>query len=143
MDFLADWGYLGLFIGSFLASSIVPFSADLLISGMLIAGGNATLCFFCATLGNWLGGLTTYGIGWLGRWQWIEKWLRVSREKLERQQVMVRRYGSWLALFTWLPIVGDLFALALGFYRCKPLLCSIYMLIGRALRFYLWIVIFA
>ena len=72
-------------------------------------------CLAIATVGNWLGGLTSYWIGWLGRWDWIERWFKVKREKLEQQKGHVDRYGVWLALFTWLPIVGDLFAIALGF----------------------------
>lgn len=141
MESLIEWGYVGLFIGSFLASSIVPFSADVLISGMLLAGGDVMTCFLCATIGNWLGGLTTYGIGWIGRWEWIERWFKVTRERLEKQQEKVQRFGSLLSFLTWLPIVGDIFAMALGFYRCKPIQCSIFMLIGRAARFYLWIMI--
>ncbi|MDD2425504.1 MAG: DedA family protein, partial [Bacteroidales bacterium] len=33
MEFLGDLGYLGLFLGSFLAATIVPFSSDFLIVG--------------------------------------------------------------------------------------------------------------
>ena len=40
MDWLLDLGYAGLFIGSFLAATIFPFSADVLLVGMLIGGGN-------------------------------------------------------------------------------------------------------
>ena len=95
-------------------------SADVLLVGVLTLGGNVWRCLAIATVGNWLGGLTSYWIGWLGRWDWIERWFKVKREKLEQQKGHVDRYGVWLALFTWLPIVGDLFAIALGFYRVRP-----------------------
>ena len=114
MDTLVSLGYWGLFIGSFLASTIIPMSADVLLVGVLALGGNVWGCLAIATVGNWLGGLTSYWIGWLGRWDWIERWFKVKREKLEQQKGHVDRYGVWLALFTWLPIVGDLFAIALG-----------------------------
>lgn len=85
-------------------------------------------CLAIATVGNWLGGLTSYWIGWLGRWDWIERWFKVKREKLEQQKGHVDRYGVGFALFTWLPIVGDLFAIALGFIvsvrRCPLSICS-------------------
>lgn len=143
IEFLQSWGYLGLFLGSFLASTVVPFSADALIIGMLMAGGQPWLCFILATAGNWLGGMTSYGIGWLGKWQWIEKWLHVKRETLEKQKVKVDKYGPYLGLLAWLPIVGDAFAIALGFYKTKPFLCAVYMLIGRAARFLVWMCIIA
>ena len=40
--------------------------------GMLLAGGNPWLCFVLATAGNGLGSVTSYGLGYLGKWQWIE-----------------------------------------------------------------------
>ena len=40
MDSLIDLGYWGLFIGSFLASTLIPMSADVLLVGILALGGN-------------------------------------------------------------------------------------------------------
>jgi len=135
LELLADWGYLGLFVGAFVAATVVPFSSDVLMVGLLFAGGDPVICFISATLGNWLGGLTSFWIGWLGKWEWIEKWFRVKRETLEKQKTKVDRYGPLLALMTWLPFVGDVFAIALGFYRLNPWRCAVYMLIGKASRF--------
>ena len=94
METLIDLGYWGLFIGSFLASTIIPMSADILLLGVLSLGGNAWLCFGIATLGNWLGGLTSYGIGWIGKWEWIEKWFKIKEEKLIRQKKIHRPLRS-------------------------------------------------
>ena len=93
MDSLIDLGYWGLFIGSFLASTLIPMSADVLLVGILALGGNVWACLVIATTGNWLGGLTSYWIGWLGRWEWIERWLKVKEEKLLRQKKNINRYG--------------------------------------------------
>lgn len=141
IEFFQSWGYLGLFLGSFLASTVVPFSADALIIGMLVVGGRPWLCFLLATIGNWLGGMTSFAIGWIGKWEWIEKYLKVKRETLEKQKSKVDRFGPFLAFLAWLPVVGDVFAIALGFYKTKPVQCSIYMLLGRAARFLVWLYI--
>ena len=106
MEWLLDFGYLGLFVGSFLAATVVPFSADVLLVGLLIAGGSPTLTILVATLGNWLGGLTSYAIGRIGKWEWIER-LHVSRESLEKQKSRIDRYGAVVALLTWVPFIGD------------------------------------
>lgn len=141
LAFLQSWGLLGLFLGSFLAATVVPFSADALLVGMLVAGVSPVPCLLWATLGNWLGSLTTFAIGWAGRWEWIER-IGVKRETLERQRQRIDRWGVWLALLTWLPIIGDVFAIALGFYRCPPVRSALFMLIGKALRFAVWTVLF-
>ena len=59
MELFGDLGYLGLFLGTFLAATVVPFSSDFLIIGVLVAGANPLLAFILATVGNWLGGLTS------------------------------------------------------------------------------------
>ena len=142
MGWLLNLGYMGLFIGSFVAATIVPFSSDVLLIGMLAAGGNVWLCVAVATAGNWLGGLTSYWIGHLGKWEWIEKWFRATPEKMEKSKEKVDKYGIWLALFTWLPFVGDLFAVGLGFYRVDFKKSALLMLIGKAARFIIWALLF-
>ena len=101
LEFLLEWGYLGIFIGCFLAATVVPFASDALLVGMLLAGGDVWMTVACASAGNWLGGLTTYGIGRIGKWEWIEKWFRVKQETIEKQKVKVDKWGPLLALATW------------------------------------------
>ena len=140
MEFLAQYGLIGLFIGSFLAATVVPFSADVLLIGMLAAGANPTATIIVATTGNWLGGITSYGIGRAGKWEWIEK-LRVSRESLEKQQKRIESFGAPIALLTWVPFIGDVFAVALGFYRVKFVPAMVWMFVGKAARFICWYLI--
>lgn len=142
MEWLLNFGYIGLFIGSFVAATVVPFSSDVLLIGMLAAGGKVWLCVIVATLGNWIGGLTSFWLGWLGKWEWIERYMRVKHETLIKQKSKVQRYGAALALLTWLPIVGDVFALALGFYRVNFRKAAILMLIGKGARFVMWALLF-
>jgi len=135
MDFLLEWGYLGLFVGSFLASTIIPFSSEFLLAALLLTGGNPWICFVMATTGNSLGSYTSYGLGYLGKREWIEKWLRITREKLEKQQKVILKWSSLVALLCWLPFVGDIFAVGLGFYKVPFLKTAILIFIGKALRF--------
>lgn len=132
---------LGLFIGSFLASSLVPFSADALYVAALATGSNHLVTLIVATLGNWFGGITTYWIGRLGKWEWIEKHLKVKRETLDKQKRYIDRYGVWLALLSWVPIVGDVITLALGFYKAPAFMSSFLIGVGKFARFALWTII--
>ena len=141
MDWLMDLGYWGLFLGSFLAATVVPFSADVLVIGMLVAGGAPWATIAIATIGNFLGGLTSYGVGRIGKWEWIIKF-GVKPETLEKQKAKVDKYGSWAALLSWVPFIGDVIAVALGFYRAKFLPSALFMLIGKAGRFVVWYLIY-
>lgn len=70
MDFV-ELGYLGLFIASFLAATVVPFSSEVVFSALVFGGLDAWTCVFVATAGNWIGGMSSYYVGRLGRIDWI------------------------------------------------------------------------
>lgn len=142
MEALQDLGYIGLFIGSFLAATVVPFSSDALLLGLLFAGYSVVPTVIVATLGNWLGGLTSYWLGWLGKWEWIERFLHIKHETLVKHKSKIDRFGAWLALLTWLPFVGDVFALALGFYRVNFRSSALLMLVGKGARFVMWALLY-
>ena len=142
MEALIEYGYIGLFIGSFLAATIFPFSSDVLLVAMLLAGGDVATTVIVATAGNWLGGLTSYWLGWLGKLEWLERWLRVKHETIEHHRARVERWGAALALMTWLPFVGDVFAVVLGFYKAKFLPSALWMLVGKGGRFIVWALLY-
>lgn len=138
MNLLENLGLLGLFIGTFLAATILPFSSDALYIAVLAATGNAVGCLLVGTLGNWLGSVLTYWIGWAGKWEWIEKWFKVKPETMEKQKARIDRYGVWLALFAWVPVIGDVLALALGFFKVRPFWTAVLLLVGKGVRFWIW-----
>ena len=77
---LIDWGYPGLFISALLAGSIVPFSSEIVLLGLVKLGLDPTLCLISASLGNTAGGMTCYYMWGLGKVSWIEKYFRVEKE---------------------------------------------------------------
>lgn len=135
---MLEWGYWGLFLGSLMAATIVPFSSDVLLLGMLGLGGDVVTTVVVASLGNWSGGMISFAMGWLGKWEWIEKYLKVKQSTLIKQKSKIDKYGALLAFLSWLPMVGDLFAIGLGFYKLNPWKVAIYMLIGKSFRFVMW-----
>ena len=139
---LEKLGLLGLFIGCFLAATVVPFSSDALYIAILYATRNPVGCLVFGTLGNWLGGVTTYLLGRLAKWEWVEKWFRVSKEKIEKQKKAIDRYGVWMALLSWIPIIGDVICIALGFYKTPAVWTLILLLVGKFGRFLIWTLFF-
>ena len=135
MESLIKLGYLGLFLASFLASTILPLSSEAVLTALIALKFDVWSCIIVATIGNFLGGLTTYGLGYLGKWEWIEKYFGKSKAEIENFQHKIKKIGLAAAFFVWLPFIGDIIALALGFLRFKPLPVSMLMLIGRFGRF--------
>lgn len=135
---LESLGLAGLFIGCFLAATVMPFSSDALYVAVLLATKDPVGCLVWGTLGNWLGGVTTYWLGRLAKWEWIEKTFKVKAETLEKQKKYIDKYGVWLALISWVPVIGDVVALALGFYKSPAVWCLFLLLVGKFGRFAIW-----
>ena len=131
-------GYFSLFLASFLAATILPFSSEVIFSLMLFGGLDAWLCVLVATMGNWLGGMTCYYLGLLGRIEWLEKYFKIKKENIEKYTTKINQYGSWFAFFSFLPIIGDVIAVASGFFRCKLWVVALAMLIGKFTRYVIW-----
>ena len=135
IQLLIDWGYVGLFISSFLAGSIIPFSSEVVMAATLGVGLNPTLIVIVVTVGNTAGGMTCYYMGRLGRLDWIEKYFGVKQEKLERTQRFLQGKGALMGFFAFLPFVGEAIAIALGFMRSHVWITCISMLVGKLLRY--------
>ncbi|MEO8066307.1 MAG: VTT domain-containing protein [Flavobacteriales bacterium] len=128
-------GLWGLFLATFLAATILPFSSEAVLAAMAFGPWSSFTLLVVASLGNWLGGLSTFGLGWLGNPVSIARWLRMDPAKAVRWQAMIQRRGAWLALLCWVPVIGDPIALALGIYKAHPVRVAALMLIGKAVRY--------
>ena len=138
METFVEWGYIGLFIASFLGATIIPFSSELVFSLLIIKGYDFNLSLLVATTGNWLGGLSNYFLGRLGKWSTLEKYFRLKKEKIVKFKTNIDKWGSLLAFFCWLPIIGDPIAVGLGFFRTNFLLVALWMFIGKLIRYIVW-----
>ena len=138
MEFLIAYGYIGVFIAAFLAATVLPFSSEVVLTGVLLAGASYAPCMIAATLGNFLGGMSCYWLGMLGKVEWIERFTGVKKEKIDRMADRVQRHGNWLAFFSFLPGVGDAIAVAAGFFRCNGWIVAISILIGKFARYVVW-----
>ena len=138
MEEFVEWGYLGLFIASFLGATVIPFSSELVFSLLIIKGYDFNLSLLVATTGNWLGGLSSYFLGRLGKWSTLEKYFKLKKEKIVKFKTNIDKWGSLLAFFCWLPIIGDPIAVGLGFFRTNYILVAMWMFIGKFIRYILW-----
>ena len=141
MEGFVEWGYLGLFIASFLGATIIPFSSEVVFSLLIINGYDIKVSLFVATIGNWLGGLSSYFLGRLGKWETLEKYFKLKKEKIYKFKTKIDKWGSLLAFFCWLPIIGDPIAVSLGFFRTNYILVAVWMFIGKILRYLIWALI--
>ncbi len=135
IDFLIQYGYWGMFVAAFIAGSVFPFSSEAVMAGLQLAGLSPMGLLIWGTLGNVAGSMFNYGIGRLGRMEWIEKYLHVKREKVEQTQRWMENRGAWMGVLCFLPILGSVIAVTMGFMRANPLISLISIFIGKLLRY--------
>lgn len=141
MESLIEYGYIGLFLASFIAATVIPLSSEVVFIGILAAGADPITAIIIATGGNTLGSFTGYILGFLGKWEWLEKYFKVKEEQLLRIESKIKRYGSAMAFFAWLPAIGDFIPIALGFFRAKGWKVILFMMLGKGFRYILWALI--
>lgn len=141
IQLLIDWGYIGLFISALLAGSIIPFSSELVMIALVKVGLSPVLCVIAATLGNTVGGMTCYYMGRLSKVDWIEKYFKVKKEKVEKMQQFLQGKGALMAFFAFLPFVGEVIAIALGFMRSNIWLTTTSMFTGKLIRYVLMLLV--
>ncbi len=135
LDGFVEYGYIGLFIASFLAATILPFGSEFVFVTLIAMGLDPWTCTIVASAGNWLGGMTNYYLGRLGKLEWIEKYLKIPKEKIDKIQQFLEGKGASMAFFSFLPVVGDIIAVALGFMRANVYVVNISMLLGKFARY--------
>lgn len=133
LEWISPQNGLGaLFAASFIASTIIPLSSEAVLFGFLkLYPAEIVPALALATLGNTLGGLTSYAIGRLLPAQ-------IQNQLDPRAIARLRRYGSPLAFFAWLPVIGDALCIGAGWLRLNWVSVTAFMAAGRLIRY--WVI---
>ena len=107
MEYFAEFGYLGMFIVAFLAATILPVGSEIVLVALATNGYALPILVLIATLGNVLGSLVNYAIGFYGGDWLTTKVLKISPLQMHKAKQRYDRWGKWSLLFAWVPIIGD------------------------------------
>lgn len=127
MDFsFATLGLAGLFISSFLSATLLPGNSELVLLALLNeAPEQKWPALMLATIGNTLGGMTSYLIG------------RLFPKPVDgRATRWLRRYGPATLLLSWVPVIGDGLCVASGWLRQNAIAAMLFIAIGKAARYW-------
>jgi membrane protein YqaA with SNARE-associated domain len=120
-------GLGALFVSSFLAATLLPGGSEVVFSALLLSGSiSVGAALVAATLGNTLGGLSTYLIGRL----------IPDRETDARMIRWLRRWGAPVLLLSWVPLVGDALCLAAGWLRMHGVYTTVFIAAGKGVRYW-------
>ena len=135
MEYFTELGYIGLFVASFLAATILPLSSEIVLSTLQLNGLSPVALVTIATIGNVLGSLTNYALGYWASLSVIKKWLKMSEDQFVRAEHRFTKYGLLSLCFAWVPIIGDPLTVIAGVLRIRLLWFLILVTVGKLTRY--------
>ena len=130
--------YLSLFAISFLAATILPFSSELTLAGLIATSNfDNLLLLIVASFGNILGSVVNWVLGFYSRNLSTKKWFPFKDKQIENSSKWFSKFGKWSLLFAWVPIIGDPLTLVAGLLRVRFLDFIILVTIGKVSRYLL------
>lgn len=128
--------YLILFSTAFLAATLLPAQSEAVLVGMLhLSQQSVFLLVLIATLGNVMGSTVNWWLGMQLQHYKDRSWFPVRAERLEQMQGHYQRYGSWILLLSWAPVIGDPITLVAGVLKEKFNRFLILVTIAKAARY--------
>ncbi|WP_288952355.1 YqaA family protein [uncultured Prevotella sp.] len=137
--FLIDYGYWGMFLSAFLAGSVLPFSSEAVMLGLLAAGVDPVPLLIYGSIGNVMGGMVNYGLGRLGKLEWLKKYFHLKQSSIDRAYRFMGGHGAWMGFFAFLPILGSAITVVLGLTRANLPLSVFSITLGKVIRYALLI----
>lgn len=135
IDILNGCGYWGMLIAAFLAGSFFPFSSEAVMLGLLATGLDADMLIVYGSIGNVLGSVFNYCVGRMGNLEWIEQYLHVKKEDLDKAQRFMAGRGAWMGFFAFIPFLGSAITILLGLMRANVPVTITSITIGKVLRY--------
>jgi membrane protein YqaA with SNARE-associated domain len=135
LEWLLDYGVVGLFFASFLAATILPLSSEFMLGALVVNGIDPVLVVSVATLGNVLGSLSCYALGWWGSQTVLQRWFGICAADLATARQRYARFGRGSLLFAWVPFIGDPLTVVAGMMRTELWLFLLLVTLGKLARY--------
>ncbi|PLX65746.1 MAG: hypothetical protein C0602_13525 [Denitrovibrio sp.] len=129
-EFIASYGYYGMFFMGFVAATIIPLGSEWLLIVLLVKGLDPYILVFTAATGNYLGGATNYLIGYSGA-----KFLKIKEQNRAKAETIYNKYGAYSLLFSWLPVIGDPLCVVSGILKYSFVKFTFLVFTGKAARY--------
>ena len=138
---LPEIGLGAVFVVSLLAATVLPLGSEPFVAGYVAMNPAALWATVAvATLGNTLGGITTFWVGHgahdaLVRLRHADAGPNDSGVWQRRAHRWALRFGPAILLLSWLPGIGDPLCAVAGWMRLPFWRCVLFMAVGKCLRY--------
>jgi len=131
----SDPALWGLFLSAFVSASLFPGGSEVLLFALAAEGSrDPASLLVTATLGNTLGGMSSWLLGRVLAWRFPHRPLLKGQRHRAAWRAM-RRWVAPILLFSWLPVIGDPLCVVAGWLRTALWSTVFFVAVGKLLRY--------
>ena len=128
--------FITLFLSSFISSTILPGHSEITLTTFIFLNKyNIINLIFIASLGNILGSILNWYLGFHFVKFKEKKWFPINKRQLEKASLWFLNYGKWSLFLSWVPLVGDPLTVVAGVLRVPIITFLIIVSISKILRY--------
>lgn len=132
---------VSVFFSAFVSSTVLPGASEAVLIAGAKAGHALMPLWLVASLGNTLGGVSSW---WLGRWIAHYRPARFGHDpRRARALAWLQRWGWPGLLLSWLPIIGDPLCVAAGWLRLNIYWSVFAIALGKTARYAVLLLVLA
>lgn len=126
-----------LFFSSLIAATIFPAQSEIILANLHLSGKyDDALLLLIATLGNVLGSVFNWVLGYYSVRFQGKKWFPISAHQIQKYSQTYQKWGVWALLLAWMPFIGDPLTVIAGIFRTNIWLFLLLVSIGKAARYF-------
>tara|TARA_B110000977_G_C10891253_1_gene421540 strand:+ start:415 stop:840 length:426 start_codon:yes stop_codon:yes gene_type:complete len=114
--------YLAVFLSAFVAATLLPAQSEAVLSFYILSAPQTVFALILvATVGNVLGSVVNWIVGFYATRFQNRKWFPATPSQMQRAEKFYRKYGRYSLLLSWVPFIGDPITVIAGVLR-EPIL---------------------
>ena len=110
--------YLAVFLSAFVAATLLPAQSEAVLSFYILSAPQTVFALILvATVGNVLGSVVNWVVGFYAARFQNRKWFPATPSQMQRAEKFYRKYGRYSLLLSWVPFIGDPITVIAGVLR--------------------------
>jgi len=128
--------YVSLFFSALIAATVFPAQSEMVLVYLVQQAAHPVWALVVvASIGNVLGSLINYALGYSVHRFKDRRWFPASPKQMDRAQAFYAKWGRYSLLASWVPIIGDPITVVAGVLRYRFLVFLILVAIAKSGRY--------
>jgi len=119
-----------------MVATIIPFASEAYLAKLIINNNhNIVLLLISASIGNILGSVFNWILGYYSSYFIKKKWFPIDKKKIAKASLFFVKYGKWSLFLGWVPFIGDPITFVAGTLKYSFLPFLLLVSIGKIGRY--------